>query len=67
MSVRGSSAGGNSYHSLAPLHHTERGTPMQFLKSILWDVAAVLGAFLLVAATGAGIAFAVFVLLFCAV
>lgn len=64
MSVRGSSAGGNSYHSLAPLHHTERGTPVGFLKSILWDVAAVLGAFLLVSATGVGVAFALFTMFF---
>jgi len=61
--TRGQRHGGNMHASLS---HAciERGTPMQSLKLFLWDVAAVLGALLLVSATGVGIAFALFILFF---
>jgi len=62
---------GQTYRGMSDLarltHHAERGTPAGSLKLFLWDAAAVLGALLLVSATGVGIAFAAFILLFCAV
>lgn len=65
MSTRGNYTGAH-VRSLSPHTCPERGVSGQF-ELFLWDAAAVLGASLLVSATGVGIAFAVFVLLFCAV
>lgn len=63
MSARENYTGAH-VRSLSPLHHTERGTPVGSLKLFLWDVAAVLGAVLLLVVTAASILFSLFILLF---
>lgn len=65
-STRESIAGGNSNYFPAPRYAPgARHNLWSAARSALLDVCAVLAAFLLVTATGLGLAFAGFVLIFC--